>query len=126
MYPIYFYKTCRGNYPVKDFTQQLSKKSRAKVWRYVELLEKHGPNLLRPYADSVEGKIRELRIRVIEGNIRILYFFFTGRNVVLLHALKKKISGLPKKEIEQAKQHMQDFILRYNRGEFKLQEVYNE
>lgn len=92
MYLIHFYKTRRGNYPVKDFIQQLSKKSRAKIWRYVELLEKHGPNLLRPYADSVEGKIRELRIRVIEGNIRILYFFFTGGNAVLLHALKKKLN----------------------------------
>ena len=120
MYLIHFYKTHRGTYPVKDFIQQLCKKSRAKIWRYVELIEKHGPNLLRPYADSVEGKIRELRIRVIEGNIRILYFFFTGRNVVLLHVLKKKTSDLPKKDIEQAKQRMQDFILRYDRGEFKL------
>ena len=94
VYLIHFYKTRRGDYPVKDFVQQLSKKSRAKIWRYVELLEKYGPNLLRPYADSVEDKVRELRIRVVEGNIRILYFFFMGRNAVLLHALKKKTSEL--------------------------------
>ena len=119
MYPIHFYKTRRGKYPVKNFIQQLGKKSRAKIWRYVELLEKYGPNLLRPYADSVEGKVRELRIRVIEGNIRILYFF-VERNAVLLHAIKKKTLELPKREIEQAKQHMQDFILRYNQREFKL------
>jgi phage-related protein len=120
MYPIHFYKTRRGDYPVKDFVQKLSKKSRAKVWRYVELLEKHGPNLLRPYADSVGDKVRELRVRVVEGNIRILYFFFMGRNAVLLHALKKKTSELPKKEIEQAKQRMKDFILRHDQGEFEL------
>ena len=119
MYPIHFYKTRRGDYPVKDFVQKLGKKSRAKIWRYVELLEKHGPNLLRPYADSVEGKVRELRIRVTEGNIRILYFF-AERDVVLLHAIKKKTQELPKREIEQAKQRMQDFILRYDQGEFKL------
>ena len=119
MYLVHFYKTSRGKYPVRDFIQQLPEKSRAKIWRYVELLEKHGPNLLRPYADQVQDKIRELRIRVSEGNIRILYFFL-GRNVILLHALKKKTQELPEKEIEQAKQRMKDFLLRYDQGEFEL------
>lgn len=118
MYSVYFYKTRRGKYPVRDFIQGLSKKSRAKIFRHVELLEKRGPNLLRPYADYIRDKIRELRIQVVEGNIRILYFF-VGRNAILLHVLKKKTGRLPKKEIAIAKNRMDDFISQYPQGKFK-------
>ena len=112
--------THRGDYPVKDFIQQMDKKSRAKVWRYIALLEEHGPNLLRPYADYVRDKIRELRIRIQAGNVRIFYFFFLKGNIILLHVFKKKTQELPEKEIEQAEKNMEDFILRHQRGEFEL------
>ncbi|MBA7491555.1 hypothetical protein ES702_02103 [subsurface metagenome] len=105
---------------MKDFIQDMDKKSRAKTWRYVELLEKQGPNLLRPYTDHVRGKIRELRIRVRPGNVRIFYFFFMEKNTILLHAFKKKTRELPKREIEHAERNMQDFISRYKQGEFEL------
>ena len=120
MYKIKFYPTRRGDCLVKDFIQQMDKKSRAKIWRYIALLAEHGPNLLRPYADSVIGKIKELRIRLRAGNVRIFYFFFPERKIILLHAFKKKTQELPEKEIEQAKKNMEDFILRYRQGEFKL------
>ena len=120
MYKIKFYSTRRGDYLVKDFIQLMDKKSRAKIWSYIALLEKEGPNLPRPYADPVKGKIRELRIRIRAGNVRIFYFFFPERKIILLHAFKKKTQELPKKEIEQAKKNMEDFILRYRQGEFEL------
>lgn len=119
MYSAYFYKTRRGKYPVRDFIQEQNKKSRAKIWRYVELLEKYGPGLLRPYADYLRDKVRELRMEVIEGKIRFLYFF-VGKHAILLHAVKKKSRGLPKKEIEIAEARMNDFMIRYRQGEFKL------
>ena len=112
--------THRGDYPVKDFIQQMDKKSRAKIWRYIALLEEHGPNLLRPYADYVRYKIKELRIKTQAGNVRIFYFFPLEGNIILLHAFKKKTQELPEKEIEQAKKNMEDFILRYHQGEFEL------
>ena len=98
----------------------MDKKSRAKIWRYIALLEEHGPNLLRPYADYVRDKIRELRISIQAGNVRIFYFFFLENNIILLHVFKKKTHELPEKEIEQANKNMEDFILRYRQGEFKL------
>ena len=120
MYKAKFYQTRRGDYPVKDFIQDIDKKSRAKIWRYVELLEKHGPNLLRPHADHVRGKIRELRIRVKPGHIRLFYFFFRQENIILLHAFKKKTQELPETEIEYAEKNRKDFIWRYKQSEFDL------
>lgn len=120
MYTVYFYGTPRGKYPVKDFIERLDKRSRAKIWRYIELLEKQGPNLLRPYADHVQDEVRELRVRLKDGNIRVFYFFFERVNVVLLNAFKKKTGKLPEKEISRAKRNMNNFLLRYSQGDLKL------
>ena len=120
MYTIYFYVDKRGDAAVRDFVKELNKKSRAKVGRYIELLEKTGPDLIRPYADHVRDKIRELRVRVADGNVRIFYFFFVEKKIILLHAFKKKTQELPEKEIEQAERNMGDFLTRYKQGEFSL------
>ena len=65
MYNLIFYTAERGDSPLDDFLDGLDKKSRAKVAAYLSLLEEQGPNLKRPYADIVRGKIRELRIHYI-------------------------------------------------------------
>ena len=120
MYTVHFYETRRGDYPVKDFVEQLGKRSRAKIWRYVELLQQKGPSLIRPYTDHVYNKIRELRILVNEGNIRIFYCFMGKGNIILLHAFNKKTDKLPMREILKAKRNMDDFTLRHERGELEL------
>ena len=112
MYEVIFYQTSRGDYPVSDFIEALDKKSRAKVYQYLNLLEKEGPNLLRPYADHVRGKIRELRVRFSSINVRIFYFFFLQDKIVLLHAFKKKTQQIPDREIEQAERNMTDWTER--------------
>ncbi len=60
MYNLVLYTTDRGDSPVDEFLDGLDKKSRAKVAAHLSLLEEQGPNLKRPYADVVRGKIREL------------------------------------------------------------------
>ena len=112
MYEIIFYQTPRGNYPVRDFIKTLDGKSRAKVYRVLGLLEKEGPDLPRPYADHVKGKIREVRVRFSSTNVRIFYFFFLRNKIVLLHAFKKKTQGIPAREIGQAERNMIDWTKR--------------
>ena len=58
-----FYTTEWGDSPIDDFLDLLDKRVRAKVAAHISLLEEQGPNLKRPYADVVRGKIRELRIQ---------------------------------------------------------------
>ncbi len=110
MYKVIFYLTSRNSSPVEDFIEALDKKSQAKVYRHIELLEKEGPNLVRPYADVVRGKIRELRVSFSSTHVRIFYFFFLRNNIVLLHVFKKKTQRLPEKEIVQAEKNMANWI----------------
>jgi len=119
MYKIKFYPTKRGRYLVRAFVEQLNnKKAQAKIYSRLKLLEEEGRRLGRPYVAKVRGEIDELRIKTIVGNIRILFFFF-GRNIVMLHSIKKKTWKLREREIKTAENRMNDFIARYERGEFK-------
>lgn len=116
MYNIVFYMSERSDSPVDDFLDRLDKKSQAKVAAYLSLLEEQGPNLKRPYADTVGGKIRELRIHHGSNQYRILYFFQVLDQIVLVHAFSKKTQQLKKKDIELAERRMEDWMRRFSEG----------
>lgn len=99
MYNIILYTTDRGDSPIDEFLDGLDKKSRAKVAAYLSLLEDEGPNLKRPYADVVRGKIRELRIHYSSNQYRVLYFFHIRDQIVLVHGFSKKTQQLKKKTL---------------------------
>jgi phage-related protein len=116
LYSLIFYTAERGDSPLDDFLDGLDKKSRAKVAAYMSLLEEEGPNLKRPYADIVRGKVRELRIHHSSNQYRILYFFHMVNQIVLVHAFSKKTQQLKKKDIDLAEKHMEDWMQRYPTG----------
>jgi phage-related protein len=116
MYNLIFYTTERGDSPVDDFLDKLDKKSRAKVAAHLSLLEEQGPNLKRPYADVVRGKIRELRIQQSSNQYRILFFFQVHHQIVLAHAFTKKTQQLKEKDIELAEKRMEDWLQRFPTG----------
>ena len=116
MYNLVFYTSERGDSPLDDFLDGLDKKLRAKVAAYLSLLEEQGPNLKRPYADTVRGKIRELRIQHSSNQYRILYFFEMFNQIVLVHAFSKKTQQLKKKDIDLAEKRMEDWMLRFSAG----------
>lgn len=108
MYEIIFYTTAQGDCPVREFLEELEKKPRAKILRFVDHLETQGPNLPRPYADMLRDKIRELRVPYGRLQFRILYFF-DGRQVVLTQGFLKKTAAVPEEEIQRALRRMADW-----------------
>jgi hypothetical protein len=72
---IYYYDKSDGVSPVQDYINALPLKERAKTLAFIGLLETHGPNLPRPYADLLKDGIHELRIKLTGTQTRILYFF---------------------------------------------------
>lgn len=51
----------------------------AKAFRLIDLLGEYGVLLKELYTKQVKGKLRALRLKDQEGNIRVFYFTFTGR-----------------------------------------------
>ena len=116
LYNLILYTTDRGDSPIDEFLDGLDKKSRAKVVAYLSLLEDEGPNLKRPYADVVRGKIRELRIHYSSNQYRVLYFFHVRDQIVLVHAFSKKTQQLKEKDIDLSERRMEDWISRFPAG----------
>ena len=114
MYKVEFYKDRKERCFTIEFLNELQTRIRAKVVKWIEKLEKEGPNLPRPYAYIVKGKIRELRISFGSNEYRFLYFFF-GKRIIITHGFLKKTDRVPEGEIERAERIMQDFLER-NKG----------
>ena len=80
--------------------------------RTIETLQNNGNDLREPYSKYIDDGIFELRAKVGSDISRVLYFFFTGKRVVLTNGFVKKTQKTPAKEIELAKKYRKDFLLR--------------
>jgi hypothetical protein len=61
-YSIIYYEKENGDCPVREFIEQFDHlKQRPIIYARLALLEEHGPQLKRPYADFLRDKIYELR-----------------------------------------------------------------
>jgi phage-related protein len=114
MYEVEFYSNRKGRCFTIEFLNGVNVKIRAKIVKWIEKLENEGPNLPRPYADIIRGKIRELRVNFGSNDYRFLYFFF-GKRIIVTHVFLKKTNRIPEGEIERAEQIMKDF-LKINKG----------
>jgi len=114
-YQIIFYIDREGKSLTEEFLDSLEVKVRAKVEKWIEKLEQYGPNLPRPYADKVKGKIRELRI-IFQSTYYRFLFFFIGKTIVITHGFIKRTRKIPKTEIERAERLRKDFLQRFKKG----------
>lgn len=92
-----------GARPVKDFIDGLSKPAKAKVVAELAMLEEYGNRLALPHSRSLGGGLHELRISHPEGPFRIIYRYFPGRRIVLLHAFVKRTEDIRKADLDLAK-----------------------
>lgn len=91
-----------------DFLDEVPEKARAKLMKWIKKLEAEGPNLPRPYADVVRGKIRELRVQFGGIQCRCLYFF-DGKRIVMTDGFVKKTDKVPEGEITRAESMMKEY-----------------
>ena len=114
MYKVEFYRDRKGRCFAIEFLNEFQTKIRAKIAKWIDKLREKGPDLPRPYADIVRGKIRELRVSFGSNKYRFLYFFF-GERIIITHGFLKKTDRIPEGEIERADRIMQDFLQK-NKG----------
>jgi len=108
-----FYRTERGYEPARAFVESLDIRARAKVTRWLGMLEEKGPALPRPYADALDGPIRELRVGCGRLEIRLLYFFHGRTVIVVAHGFLKKTRAVPVDEILKAHRTHADWLIRH-------------
>jgi phage-related protein len=117
VWQIVFYLDEKGNSPVEDFLRNLDTKTRTRFTWSLEQLRLRNVQASEPLVKHLEGKIWELR-RASDGNIyRVLYFFFTGRQIVLLHGFQKKTEKTPRGETTLAQKRLESYIARAKGGE---------
>ena len=117
MYEIEFYVDKNGKSKVADFIRELNikaatnKESRInfnKVVAYLDMLEELGTRVGEPVTRHLDGEIWELR----PLQNRLLYAYHKDNKFVILHHFVKKTRKTPKREIEQAKRNLQDYLER--------------
>lgn len=106
---IVYFRTERGDEPVREFVDALDIGSRRKFWRKIAYLEQFDKDLCEPHAKHLGNGIYELRFRGPDGHFRVLYFFFSAHCAVLTNAFKKKTDRVPEREIELALARMDQF-----------------
>jgi phage-related protein len=120
VYRIHLYRSAAGQSPVEEFLTALAERDRAKVMAALDYLAEQGPELRRPHAAHVRGKLWELRISRARNEYRLLYFFMEEQIVVVTHGFVKKTQDLPTREIDTAGRRMSDYVTRIRREELEL------
>ena len=113
MFHLELYNTEDGKEPVADFLNSLNDKLTAKLTGLMEILEEKGTTLRMPYSEYLEDGIFELRCKQGNNITRVLYFFFSGKQIVVTNGFVKKTRKTPPKKIMLAKRRRADWIRRY-------------
>jgi phage-related protein len=109
---IIYYEDDKNESEINKFIDGLKPRSKSKVLSWIDILSEKGPNLLRPFADTLEDGVHELRIKLAGNQARILYFFCYKDYIVLTNFFIKKTDKVPAAEILKCKKMRDDFLKR--------------
>lgn len=98
--------------PVADFVEECRVAHQIKLFHILELLERLGPNLPRPYADTLRDGVHELRVKLSGEQIRMLYFFCYERFIVFYAVLRKHSDRVPPGYIEATRRYREELLRR--------------
>ncbi|MCD8014775.1 MAG: type II toxin-antitoxin system RelE/ParE family toxin [Lachnospiraceae bacterium] len=110
-----FYTKENGEAPAEDYIRSLDSKMKAKVFRIIDLLEKNGTALRKPYSEHLRNGIYEIRAKQGTDITRVLYFFRSGRRIILTNGFTKKTQKTPGVEIRLAEKYRADYERRFGK-----------
>lgn len=97
---IEFYQDERGRRPVEEFLDSVDLKTRARFKWSMEQLRLRNVQAREPLVRHLDEDLWELREKSNTDIYRVIYFFHTGRRIVLLSGFQKKTRRTPPQEIE--------------------------
>jgi len=87
---VVYYLSKSGNNPVKDFIDQLSNSTKAKVLRKLLCLQQYGITSISAHVKKLSGSnLWEIRV-LGKASVRVIYAHIQKDTVLLLHAFSKK------------------------------------
>ena len=108
-YRIYYFKNKKGAEPVRDYINSFTLKIQAKIYKFLDVLERKNINMPFPFSSHIKDKIFELRIQHGSNRYRIFYFIYNKR-IILLHGIVKKTEKIPPAELAIAEKNMKEFF----------------
>jgi phage-related protein len=115
-FTVEFYQTANGACPVQEFLDKLKVSDPVDFAAVVAGLAKlrsrqyHREPLAKPLVDG----LFELR-HIGKLNTRVLWFFMKGRRIVAVHAIRNKGQAIAARDMETARDRMQDWKRREKR-----------
>lgn len=117
MYEIEFYEDKNGKSEITDYIKELNAKADTskecrinfnKIVAYMDMLGELGTRVGEPVTKHLEGEIWELR----PLKNRFLYAYYKDNKFIILHYFIKRTQKTPRREIEQAKRNLEDYLER--------------
>jgi phage-related protein len=115
VWSIIFYVQDNGHKPVEEFLKSLDTKTQARFLWSIEQLRLRNVMAREPLVRHLDGKLWEIREESSTNIYRILYIFFTGQRIVLLHGFQKNMQKTPRREIDTALQRLNNYTSREER-----------
>jgi len=105
--PAAFYRTERGNEPVRDWLKlELNKEDRVKVGTAIKRVELEWP-IGKPTCAPMSDGLWEVRVNLPDRIARVI-FFVHDKTMVLLHGFIKKAQQTPKDDLDLAGKRKRD------------------
>jgi phage-related protein len=113
-----FFQKSDGTVPMLTWLNLLAEAARIRCLAAIDDLSEYGHELRRPRAENIGNGLYELRIKHLNVNIRILYFFHGQDTVILSHGFFKE-RKIPPREIATALTFMAEFKANPSRHTFQ-------
>ena len=116
-FEVEYFEKSDGSHPAEEFILAQDAKMRAKLLRLISLLAEFGNGLRKPYSESLDDGIFEIRARQGSDITRVLYFFMSGKKIILTHGFVKKTQKTPPSEVSLAKKYRSEHMEGRNKNE---------
>ena len=80
----------------------------ANLLHIMEMMESMGPNLGKPYTDSMGEGLFEIRAKGKEGIGRSMFCIVVDQEIVIVHSFIKKSRKTPRKELAKARKRQKE------------------
>jgi phage-related protein len=102
-----FFKTEAGNEPVRDWLKSFSSEEKKIIGADIRTVQVMFP-IGKPLVDHLDGGLWEIRSRLSDTIVRVIFIVADGE-IILLHGFTKKQQKTPKDDLKLAQQRKRQY-----------------